>query len=255
MIRLKSQEDIAKLRESGRILAEARKAVLDTIDPGMTTLEIDERAGKEIQKRGGKSWFKGYRPSGAPSAYPAYTCISINEEIVHGFPSKDRVLKQGDIVSLDMGVAFEGLLTDSAVTVGIGPIDKESQNIINTTREALYIGIEAAQIGNTTGDIGAAIESFVRPYGYGIFRELVGHGVGYEPHEEPFVPNFGKQGKGIVLEEGLVSASEPMLSLGRRHIKSAPNGHTYVTEDGSRSTHFEHTVALTKDGPLILTEI
>ena len=254
MIRLKTQEEIELLKESGRILDEARQEVLEAITPGITTEDLDVLAGEAITKRGGQSWFKGYRPSGAPSAYPAYTCISINEEIVHGFPSKEVSLKMGDIVSLDMGVSFKGMLTDSAVTVGVGQIDKDSQKLLNTTREALFVGIDAATLGGTTGDIGYAIENFVRPFGYGVFRELVGHGVGFEPHEDPYVPNFGKKGKGAVLEEGLVIAIEPMFSLGSKHIKSTSNGHTYVTEDGSRSAHFEHTIAITKDGPLILTE-
>lgn len=253
MIRLKTKEEIELLKESGRILDEARHEVLDILRPGITTQEVDERAGQAIEKRGGVSWFKGYRPSGAPTAYPAYTCISINEEIVHGFPG-ERVLQQGDIVSLDMGVSYQGMLTDSAITVGIGQIDKESEKLLQITREALYVGIEAAQLGGTTGDIGYAIEHFARPYGYGVFRELVGHGVGYEPHEDPYVPNFGKARTGEKLEEGLVIAIEPMFSLGSRHIKVDRNGHTYVTEDGSRSAHFEHTIAITKDGPVILTE-
>ena len=254
MIKLKTKEDIENLRIGGRILAEAREDVLAAMKAGVSTQELDDIAKSAIEKRDGKSWFLGYRPEGAPDAYPSATCISINEEIVHGFPG-ERKLELGDIVSLDMGVLYKGLYTDSAVTVGIGQIDKASQELLRVTQEALFVGIEAAVLGGKVGDIGAAIEGYARPYGYGIFRELVGHGVGYAPHEEPFVPNFGKAGTGPDLVEGLVIAIEPMFAIGNRQVKPARNGHTYITVDGSRSAHFEHTIAITKEGPKILTDL
>lgn len=254
MIIIKTAKEIATLREGGRRLQRVLELVAKEVKPGMHTKELDILAEKLIREAGDEPAFLHYSPEGALSPYPATLCVSINNEIVHGIPSEDRILKTGDIVSLDCGVKHKGLYTDSAITVPVGKITKASEKLLRVTKEALFVGIEAAQVGNTVGDIGYAIEKFIKPHGYGIVRECAGHGVGKHIHEDPYVPNYGKKGTGAVLKEGMVIAIEPMINEGNGKMIVDKDGWTFKTADASRSAHFEHTVAITKDGPVILTE-
>ncbi len=251
-IRLKTEQQIETLREGGRRLATLVDLLAKKVAPGVTTKELDEFAEAWILQQGDKPAFKNYAPEGSRK-YPATVCISVNDEIVHGIP-KNYALQEGDIVTLDCGIVHGGLFTDHAVTVGVGKISSEAQKLLWDTREALLVGIEAAQAGNTVGDIGYAIEQFVGKR-YGIVRGLSGHGVGFAVHEDPYVPNYGKKGKGDVLVPGMVIAIEPMLTLGNPDMHLLDDGFTYVTQDKSLSAHFEHTIAITKDGPVVLTEV
>lgn len=253
-ISIKTESEIEVLREGGRrhafILSEIAKAVL----PGVSTKDLDDLALKLTLEGGDKPAFLNYKPYGAKRPYPASLCVSINDEIVHGIPNENpKILKEGDIVSLDMGLIHKGLITDMAVTVPVGKIDKESKELLSVTKKSLAIGIKSAKGGGTTGDIGFAIESLVKPYGFGIVEELAGHGVGYKVHEDPYVPNYGKKGEGAELRPGMVIAIEPMLNLGTKNIVLDSDGYTYRTADGKRSAHFEHTVVITKKGAEILT--
>ena len=220
----------------------------------MSTFELDEYAYKLIKESGGEPAFLNYKPEGVDIPYPASLCTSVNSEIVHGIPKKHVILKDGDIVSLDLGIKYKGLYTDHAVTVGVGKISKASQALLSDTHEALLVGIDAARGGNTVGDIGYAIEKFVA-HRYGIVRELSGHGVGVKIHEDPYVPNFGKKGKGEKLVPGMVIAIEPMLNIGRASIAQDKDGYTIRTTDGTRSAHFEHTILITDAESDILTKI
>lgn len=251
----KKKEEIEILREGGRRLAIVLNELAEASRPGRSSLDLDELAFSLIEKMGDKPSFYGYKPRGSKTAYPASICVSINDEVVHGIPNENpKIFKEGDIVSLDAGLIHCGLFTDSAVTVGVGKVDAEAEKLMKVTKTALTKGIEAAKVGKTVGDIGYAIEQYVKPFGYGIIRELAGHGVGYAVHEDPFVPNFGDKGKGEKLVEGLVIAIEPMLNEGKREIYLDVDGHTYKTADGKRSAHFEHTVAITERGAEILTK-
>lgn len=254
MIRLKTAEEIQTLREGGRRLAFILQALAEMVRPGLSTDELNRR-GEELAREGGdKPAFLGYKPSGAKRPYPASVCVSVNDEIVHGVPNEDlQILKEGDIVSIDMGLVHKGLITDAALTVPVGAVPAEVAALLRVTKSALSIGIGAARAGAHVGDIGAAIEEYVKPHNFGIIRELSGHGVGYEVHEDPYVPNWGKKGDGEVLRPGMVIAIEPMLTLGGSEISLAKDGYTYVTKDGSMSAHFEHTVAITEKGSVILT--
>jgi methionyl aminopeptidase len=256
MITTKTEKEIAILREGGKrhafILAEVAKAVR----PGVTTAELNALAEKLIAEGGDKAAFLDYQPAGAKRPYPASLCVSVNDEIVHGIPNeKPKTLKEGDIVSLDLGLIHKGLITDAAVTVPVGKIDAESAKLLEVTEKALALGIAAAGPGKTTGDIGFAIESYVKPFGLGIVQELCGHGVGYSVHEDPFVPNYGVRGRGSRLKPGNVIAIEPIFNFGSRDIKLGSDGYTYRTIDGSRSAHFEHTVVITDKGIEILTKL
>ena len=254
MIRLKTSVEIEILREGGRRLAEILSVLASKVVPGVSALELEEEARRLIKEGGDKPAFLGYRPQGANRPFPAALCVSINEEIVHGIPNEvEKVIKEGDIVSLDFGILHRGLITDAAMTVPAGIIDEESQKLIETTRMALVSGIETALPGKTIGDIGAAISRVVRPSGFTLADSLVGHGVGYRVHEDPFVPNFGIAGRGEKLVPGLVIALEPMVNIGKSGIKISSDGYTIRTRDGSRSAHFEHTVAITEKGNIILT--
>ncbi len=253
-ISIKTKKEIDTLREGGKHLASVLRALADAVHPGVTTHELNTLAEKLIKDGGDTPSFLGYAPSGAKRAFPASICVSINEEVVHGIPNEEeKILKEGDIVALDGGLIHKGLFTDSAITVGVGKIDTNAKKLLETTKKALMIGIKAVRAGATTGDVGFAIEQFVKPFGYGIVRDLAGHGVGYAVHEEPFVPNFGKKGEGVVLKAGMVIAIEPMLNEGDAGVKLASDGYTYVTKDGSRSAHFEHTLVVTENGSDILT--
>jgi len=253
MIKLKTKEEIAILREGGKRLATVLQAVKERVAPGVTTSELDDLASQMIKDYGDKPAFRGYRPEGSYLAYPATLCVSVNEEIVHGIPS-NRVLKEGDIVGLDCGIEHQGLFTDSAISVAVGEVDPELVKLMKVTEEALARGIKMAKSGNHMGDIGEAIGSFIVENGYGLVEELSGHGVGYKPHEEPYVPNFGQAGKGLELKSGLVIAIEPMATMGIGKIKLGKDGFTFSTKDGKSSAHFEHTIVITDKGSEILTK-
>lgn len=254
MITIKTPKDIEILREGGKRLAFILGQISKKAMPGVSSADLDAYAAELLKDGGDKSPFLGYKPYGAKRPYPATLCVSVNDEIVHGIPNeKEKILKEGDIVSLDMGLLHKGLILDSAVTVPVGQVDAKAKKLLEITRQALLIGIKEAKAGNTTGDIGAAIEAFVRPHGYGIVEELAGHGVGYKVHEEPYVPNYGRKGEGERLRAGMVIAIEPMLNEGGKEIKIDSDGYTYRTKDGRRSAHFEHTVLITEKGSEILT--
>jgi len=247
MIHLKRPEEIEKMRASGRVVAQALKAMSEAIVPGKTTmLELDAIAVRIIEEAGGVPSFLGYK------GYPAATCISINEVVVHGIPS-ERVLMPGDIVGLDLGVCLDGWVGDSAWTFAVGEITPDAQRLLNVTQEALFQGIAKAKVGNHIGDISHAVQKYVESHGYGVVRDLVGHGIGRKMHEEPSVPNFGKPGAGPALKEGMTICIEPMVSQGTWKVKTLPDDWTMVSADGKLAAHFEHMVAITKSGPDILT--
>ena len=251
---IKTPKEIEIIREGGKILADVLEKVAKKVAPGVSTYELDEYAHKLITDGGDQSAFLNYKPDGTDHAYPASLCASVNNEIVHGIPLKNRILKEGDIVSLDLGLKHKGLFTDHAITVKVGEINKASRQLLNNTKESLMVGIDAARGGNTVGDIGYAIESFVA-HRYGIVRELSGHGVGKKIHEDPYIPNYGKKGKGQKLIPGMIIAIEPMLNIGKDDIVSMPDGYTIKTADGTRSAHFEHTILITEGEAEILTKI
>ncbi|MCI0542230.1 type I methionyl aminopeptidase [bacterium] len=256
---IKTKEEIAILRECGRRLARALDVVLSAVRPGVSTKELDEIAEKEIRSKGDEPAFLHYKPWDAAKPYPATLCVSVNDEIVHGIPKQEHILKEGDIIGLDIGMKHQGLITDMARTVPVGKISKEAQRLLDTTREALEVGIAAAKGGGHVGDIGYDIEKFVKRDGhakYGIIRELGGHSVGHKVHEEPFIPNFGsKKGVGVKLKPDMVIAIEPMLVLGKPGIYLDQDGFTYRTRDHSLSAHFEHTILITEGKAEILTKI
>lgn len=254
MALVKTGKEIEVLREGGRILWNILRKVGQAVRPGVSTFDLDLIARQEIKKAGVEAAFPGYRIGPKYPPFPAALCASINSEIVHGIPKKDRVLKEGDIVGLDLGIKFRGLYTDAAITVPVGKIDEKSQKLISATAAALEAGIEAAAPGNTIGDIGHAIESAAKAAGLGVVRDLVGHGVGHAIHEPPNIPNYGRPGTLEELKKGMVIAIEPMFTLGARQIVLLDDGWTMVTEDGSRAAHFEKTVAVTEKGHLVLTE-
>jgi methionyl aminopeptidase len=252
MITIKSPEEIAILREGGKRLATIIDQVAARVAPGVLTVDLDDYAAELIKDGGDEGSFYNYRPAGMRLAYPAHLCTSVNEEIVHGIPSK-RALKEGDIITLDLGLIHQGLYTDMAITVPVGEISKEAKELLKVTKGALSVGIEAAQALKRVGDIGAAIEAYVKPSGFGIVRELSGHGVGYAVHEDPYIPNYGRAGEGEELRPGMVIAIEPMITLGSANNKTLADQYTIVTKDDSLSAHFEHTVAITDNGPEVLT--
>jgi len=248
VIQLKSQREIEIMARGGKILAETVKLMERSVHPGMTTAELDTIAEDFIRSHPGATpSFKGLYN------FPASICSSINHEIVHGIPSKKRVLYEGDVVSIDVGVLYEGYHTDSATTVAVGAVNEESRRLLGVTREALDAGVALARAGNHLGDIGAAIQAVVEAAGFSVVRDLVGHGIGTGFHEEPQVPNYGKPNRGIRLVPGLTIAIEPMVNVGKPGIRTMPDKWTVVTIDGKRSAHFEHTVAITENGPRILT--
>ncbi|HEY4499337.1 MAG TPA: type I methionyl aminopeptidase [Candidatus Paceibacterota bacterium] len=254
MITIKTPQDITHLREGGRRLAQVIDAVAVAAKPGVAATALDVLAEKMVRDGGDTPSFLHYKARGSDHAYPASLCVSINDEVVHGLPKASSILKNGDVVSLDMGLIHQGLYLDSAVTIGIGGIDANAKKLIHVTKEALGIGISAARAGKHVGDIGYVIEQFIKPHGFGIVRELAGHGVGYGVHEDPFIPNFGKRGNGAILKPGMVIAIEPMINEGGDEIYVDDDGFTFRTKDGKRSAHFEHTVLITEEDPEILTE-
>lgn len=252
MIRYKTEQDINKMREGGAIHARILREIAKKVKPGVKTDMLNSYAEKLIDEAGGIASFLGYQPKDAKRPYPASLCVSINEEIVHGIPNEGsgRILFDGDIVTLDLGFTYEGLITDAAITVPVGKIKEEASVLIRATKEALDKGINAIRVGGHIGDIGEAIMEVAIKYDFGIIEGLSGHGVGYSVHEEPFVPNRAKRGEGPEIKPGLVIAIEPMFSLGSREIKRLSDGYTYITRDKSLSAHFEHTVAVGYDGKI-----
>ncbi len=250
---IKTPEEIEILREGGKRLAQVLIEVAKQVKPGVSTQELDDYAYNLIIKGGDKPAFLNYKTEGIKDRYPASLCTSVNNEIVHCIPNKNKILKEGDIISLDLGINHRGLFTDHAVTVPVGKISKKDQELLDDTKKALGIGIWAARGGATVGDIGYAIESFVHNR-YGIVRELAGHGVGKEVHEDPYIPNYGKPNKGQKLIPGMVIAIEPMLNLGKDDIVSLGD-YTIKTADGSHSAHFEHTLLITEGDAEVLTKI
>ena len=248
MIQLKSAREIELMAEGGRILAAAVQRVRDAVRPGVSTLELDAVAEEFIRShQGATPAFKGLY------GFTGSTCASINQEIVHGIPSRKRLLAEGDIISIDVGVAYRGYFTDSATTVPVGAVDPETARLLEVTERSLAAGIAAAIPGNHLGDIGAAVQQVVEGAGFSVVRDLVGHGIGVEFHEEPQVPNYGKPKRGLKLVPGLTIAIEPMVNVGGPNTRTLPDKWTIVTVDGSRSAHFEHTVAITESGNRVLT--
>lgn len=248
-IELKSPADLERMRRAGRLAAQVLEAVGRAVAPGVTTKELDRLAEKFIRDAGGVPTFLGYR------GYTATLCASINEEVVHGIPNPKRVLREGDIVGIDVGATLDGFVGDTAATFAVGRITDEAQRLLQTTRESLDQGIAAARVGNRLGDVSAAIQRVAEEKGYSVVRDFVGHGIGRNMHEEPSVPNYGTAGTGLRLEAGLVIALEPMVNMGTWRVQVLKDGWTVVTEDNRLSAHFEHTVAVTDAGPEILTQI
>lgn len=252
----RTKEDIDALREGGRRLARHVRALKDMAKPGVTTADMEQKAREFVAADGDEMAFFGYRSHKSEEPYPSGLCVSINDVIVHSPAGQNgQIIKEGDVVCIDFGIKHRGLFTDHAATVIAGTThNPEDEKLVRGTYEALAAGIAAAKIGNTTGDIGYAVEKIAKKYGFGFPRNLSGHGVGLKVHEEPHVPNFGSPGTGTKLEEGLVIAIEPMMALGSGELYVDKDGHSYRTKDGSRTAHAEHTVIVTKDGPEILTQ-
>jgi methionyl aminopeptidase len=249
MVVCRSPQEIDKLRHSGRIVRQVLDACAAAVKPGVTTMDLERIAVSAIDGAGAKSAFKGYYD------YPCVLCTSVNNEIVHGIPSAKRVLKHGDIVSIDTGVVFDGYYSDAAVTVPVGGgVNGDTKRLMDVTRQALHAAIEKARIGNALGDLGAAVQELVEANGFSVVREFVGHGIGTRLHEDPQVPNYGQRGQGQRLREGMVLAIEPMVNAGKPGSRLLDDRWTAVTEDGSWSAHFEHCVAITSNGPEILTQ-
>ncbi len=248
MIILKSKEEIDRIRESNRIVAEVLRKLEEMIAPGITTKDIDGLAEEMAKKHEARPAFKGYR------GYPASVCTSLNSEVVHGIPSS-RELQEGDIISLDFGIYFKGYYGDAAITVPVGDVTDRGKKLIRVTEESLYKGIDEARPGNRLGDISAAVQEHVEAAGFSVVRDFVGHGIGKGLHEDPQIPNYGTRGRGIVLREGMVFAIEPMVNEGTFDVTVTGDGWTVVTKDGKLSAHFEHTVAIRDSGPEILSTV
>jgi methionyl aminopeptidase len=243
----KSSAEIEKMRRSGHVVRQVLDMLRDMVAPGISTMDLERAAEKKIKELGAKSAFKGYYD------YPCVLCTSINQEIIHGIPHPKRVLKSGDLVSIDCGVVLDGYYGDAAITVPVGELTPELKKLLEITEASLYRGIAAARIGNTIGDVGAAVQQMVEAYGFSVVRDFVGHGIGTKLHEDPQVPNFGRPGYGPKLKEGMVIAIEPMVNVGKPAARMLDDKWTAVSCDGSYSAHFEHCVAVTTKGPEILT--
>ena len=249
MINCKSQAELGKMKRSGQIVRQVLDAVKTMVAPGVSTMDLENAAEEKIRELGAKPAFKGYHE------YPCVLCTSVNNEIIHGIPSEKRVLKEGDIVSIDCGVVLDGYYGDSAITVPVGKLlTPELQKLLDVTETSLKKAIAEVRLGKTVGDVGAAVQEYVEANGFSVVREFVGHGIGTRLHEDPQVPNFGTRGHGTRLREGMVIAIEPMVNIGKPGTRVLDDKWTAVTEDGSYSAHFEHTVAVTRNGPLVLTE-
>ena len=247
-IMIKTPAEIEKMRASGRILRQVHEAIAPVVHPGASTMDFENAANQKIAEfPGATAAFKGYH------GYPAALCTSVNEEVVHGIPSEKRVLRAGDIVSIDCGVILDGFYSDAAVTYAVGDVSAATERLLRTTRQSLEAAIRAAQVGGRLSDISAAVQQICEAEGFGVVRDFVGHGIGRAMHEDPQLPNFGAAGKGPRLKPGMVLAIEPMVNLGSPEVRVLKDGWTAVTVDRSYSAHFEHTVAITRDGPQILT--
>lgn len=253
MIFLKTKAEIETMRTANRIVAEILAELRQRVRPGVTTAELDRLAGEMIVQHEAETAFKGYTIRNGSVPFPAHVCISLNHEIVHGIPSPQRVIKDGDVVSLDFGVVYGGFYGDAAVSFGVGEIDDRVRRLLDTTAASLQAGIDQACVGNRLGDVSAAIQSHAERAGYSVVREFVGHGVGRKLHEDPPVPNYGAPNRGVRLREGMVLAIEPMVNMGGAGVEMLDDGWTAVTKDGSLSAHFEHSVAVTADGPVVLS--
>ena len=255
-MKVSGEKDIEVLKELGERHAIVLKGLVEAIRPGITTSSLDELATRLIKEQGGTPAFKGYKPLGAPRPFPCSLCVAPNDTVVHGIPTElEYTLQEGDIVGLDVGIEKDGYIIDAGKTVAVGNVDKKAKKLLQVTYEALMRGVAQARTGNRVGDIGHAIESYVKREGYAVVRELCGHGVGHSLHEEPQVPNFGARGTGRMLEEGMVIAIEPMVNEGGAAVFFVDDGYTVKTADGSRSAHFEHNVIITRDDPIILTHL
>lgn len=249
MIQLKNSEQIKLMKEAGRITGEALLKARDNVRVGITTYELDKIIREHIEKAGAKPSFLGY------AGFPASACISINDEVIHGIPSKTRYLEEGDIVKIDVGAFYRGFHGDSARTIPVGKVSAEAERLIKVTRDSFYAGIEQLRVGNRIGDVGSAIDGLVRAAGFSTVKRYIGHGVGHELHESPDVPNYGTPGRGTRLAVGMTLAIEPMVNIGGELVKELPDGWTVKTVDGSLSAHYENSVALTSDGVINLTGI
>jgi len=250
LTQVKNSTEIMSMRESGRILAKVLNTVKAQVVPGIDTKALADLAARELKSLGGKPAFLGYQ------GFPDVICISLNEEVVHGIPKSTKIIKQGDIVSLDFGVEYKGMITDSAISLIAGkPRNLKDRDLVIYTEESLLAGIQSLHSGATVGDISAAIEAVLSSHHYGIVRDLVGHGVGHQLHEDPNIPNYGLRGTGMQLNKNMTIAIEPMATLGTHHVYMADDGWTVLTEDGSRSAHFEHTVLITENSADILTKL
>lgn len=254
MITIKTQKEIEILREGGKILAEVLNEVSKLAKPGVSTGFLNARAKEMILAYGASPSFEKYKPSFSTEPYPAAICASLNEVVVHGLPSEKIVLKEDDVLKIDIGIKYKNLFTDAAITLGIGRISEDKQKLIEVTRHALELAIAEVKSGNYIGDIGYAIENYAKSQGFEVVRQLVGHGVGYDVHEEPNIPNHGKKVEGPQLRAGMVLALEPMVVIGSGEVKQSEDGFGYETIDGSISAHFEHTVAVTDEGNEVLTK-
>ncbi len=256
MSRIKTNDEIESLRKGGKILAKILKMLGEYSKPGISTEDINDYALKLVEDFGVEPVLLGYHPEFADRPYPAALCTSVNNTVQHGVPRADEILKEGDIINLDMSIGYEGMIVDSGITVPVGKIDSVSQKLIDTTREALALGIKQAKPGNHIGDISHAIQTFVESRGFSIVEVLCGHGVGHAVHEDPQIPNFGKAGTGPVIKVGNVFAIEPIVNVGKKDVwfDDEGDGYSVFTTDGSRAAHFEHTVAITPSGPEIMTK-
>ncbi|MCK6556959.1 type I methionyl aminopeptidase [Candidatus Binatia bacterium] len=253
MIVLKTHEEIAVMRAANVIVADILAELQARAQPGVTTAELDAVAENMTRERGAVPAFKGYEVGGR--VFPRTLCISINEEVVHGIPSENRRLRDGDIVGLDFGVCYQGFYGDAAITVPVGTADDESVRLMNTTREALWAAIDCVRIGRRLGDVSATVQETAERAGFSVVRDFVGHGIGRHLHEEPQVPNFGTRDRGVRLRAGMVLAIEPMVNAGGADVRVKEDGWTAVTKDGRRSAHFEHSVAVTEEGPYVLSQV
>lgn len=256
MAKIKTKDEIESLRKGGKILAKILKELAKASKPGVSTEDINDLALKLAEDFGAEPVLLGYHPEFAAHPYPAALCTSVNNTVQHGIPRADEILQEGDIINLDMSIGYEGMIVDSGITVPVGKIDSVSQKLIDTTREALALGIKQAKPGNHIGDIGHAVQTFVESRGFSVVEVLCGHGVGHAVHEEPFVPNYGKPGTGPVIKVGNVFAIEPIVNVGKKDVwfDDDGDGYSVFTVDGSRAAHFEHTVAITEKGPEIMTK-
>ena len=247
MIVLKTDRELKIMREAGRIAANALKAAGAAVEPGVSTWEIDRVARSYIEEHGAKPTFLGY------GGFPASACVSVNEVVIHGIPNKHKIVREGDIVSIDVGATYEGFVGDNAFTFPCGDVSPEAKRLMDTTRESLYEGIKAAVAGARIGDIGSAVQRYAEARGYSVVRDFVGHGVGAKMHEDPSVPNYGTPGRGVRLLPGMTIAIEPMINQGAKEVRTLSDGWTTVAADGKLSAHFENSIAITPEGPVILT--